>query len=133
MLIKNKDMRIALDMTQQWDALGTGSILTMGCMVVRTEFLKEHPLEVRAFLSDYEKSIEYVKNNVAEAGELCAKYAIVPAAAVATKAIPDCNLIFVSGSAVKDSLEGYLQVLYDSNPKSIGGNMPGADFYTLTI
>ena len=132
-LIKNKDMRIALDMTQQWDALGTGSILTMGCMVVRTEFLKEHPLEVRAFLSDYEKSIEYVKNNVAEAGELCEKYAIVPAAAVATKAIPDCNLIFVSGSAVKDSLEGYLQVLYDSNPKSIGGNMPGADFYTLTI
>ncbi|MBO4409806.1 MAG: ABC transporter substrate-binding protein, partial [Spirochaetales bacterium] len=132
-LIKNKDMRIALDMTEQWDALDTGSILTMGCVVVRTEFLKEHPIEVSAFLSDYEKSIEFVKNNVAEAGELCAKYEIVPAAAVATKAIPDCNLIFVSGSAIRDSLEGYLQVLYDSNPKSIGGKMPGDDFYSLSF
>ena len=130
-LIKNPDMRIALDMTEQWDALGTGSILTMGCVVVRSDFLKENALAVKLFLSDYEKSIEYVKANVKEAGELCAKYEIVPSAAVATKAIPDCNLIFISGDDIRPAIEGYLKVLFEANPKSIGGKMPGDDFYTI--
>ena len=130
-LIKNPDMRIALDMTEQWDALGTGSILTMGCVVVRSDFLKENALAVKLYLSDYEKSIEYVKTNVKEAGELCAKYEIVPSAAVATKAIPDCNLIFISGDEIRPAIEGYLKVLFEANPKSIGGKMPGDDFYTI--
>lgn len=132
-LIKNPDMRIALDMTDEWDSLGTGSILTMGCVVVREEFLKEHPAEVRFFLEEYGKSIAWVKENVAEAGELCATYGIVPSAAVARKAIPDCNLIFVSGDDIRPALEGYLKVLFDSNPKAIGGKMPGDDFYSLDI
>ena len=133
MLIKNPDMHIALDMTQEWDRLGTGSMLTMGCVVVREGFLKEHPAEVRFFLEEYGKSIEWVRENVAEAGELCAEYGIVPSAAVAKKAIPDCNLIFVAGDDIRPALEGYLQVLFDSNPKAVGGKMPGDDFYTLDI
>ena len=132
-LIKNPDMRIALDMTEEWDNLGTGSMLTMGCVVVREDFLKEHPAEVRFFLEEYGKSIAWVKENVAEAGELCAAYGIVPSAAVAKKAIPDCNLIFVSGDDIRPALEGYLKVLFDSNPKAIGGKMPGDDFYSLDI
>ena len=132
-LIKNPDMHIALDMTDEWDRLGTGSMLTMGCVVVRKGFLEEHPAEVRFFIEEYGKSIEWVKENVAEAGELCAKFEIVPAAAVAKKAIPDCNLIFVAGDDIRPALEGYLQVLFDSNPKAVGGKMPGADFYTLDI
>ena len=132
-LIKNPDMHIALDMTREWDRLGTGSMLTMGCVVVREGFLKEHPAEVRFFLEEYGKSIEWVRENVAEAGELCARYEIVPAAAVAKKAIPDCNLIFIAGDDIRPALEGYLQVLFDSNPKAVGGKMPGDDFYTLDI
>ena len=130
-MIKNPDMRIALDMTEEWDRLGTGSILTMGCVVVRTEFLKEHKAEVTMFLREYETSINFMKSNADLASELCAKYGIVPSAAVAKKAIPDCNLIYVDGEQIKESLEGYLKVLYDANPKAIGGKMPGDDFYTL--
>lgn len=130
-LIKNPDMHIALDMTAEWDRLGTGSMLTMGCVVVRTGFLEEHPAEVRFFLEEYGKSIGWVKENMAEAGELCAQYGIVPSAAVAKKAIPDCNLIFVAGDDIRAALEGYLQVLFESNPKAVGGKMPGDDFYTL--
>ena len=132
-LMKNSDMHIALDMTKEWDSLNTGSILTMGCVVVRADYVKEHPIEVLAFLRDYEKSIEYTKNNVAEAAELCAKYGIVPSAQVAKKAIPDSSLIFISGDDIKPALEGYLRILFDSNPKSIGGKMPGDDFYSLGL
>ena len=132
-LIKNPSMHIALNMTDEWDKLGTGSILTMGCVVVRTEFLKEHPTEVKMFLSEYETSINFMKANSDLAAELCAKYEIVPSAAVARKAIPDCNLIFVEGDQIKESLEGYIKVLYEANPKAIGGKMPGDDFYSLEI
>ena len=130
-LMKNKDMRIALDLTQQWDSLNTPGILTMGCIVVRTEYAKTHPIEVMAFLDEYGSSINFTTKNPAEAAELCAKYGIVPSAAIAEKAIPDCNLIFISGKDIRPAIEGYLKVLYDFNPKSIGGKMPGDDFYNL--
>ena len=131
-LIKNPDIRIALDMTEEWNRIGNGSILTMGCVVVRTDFLKEHPAEVRFFLEDYEKSIVFVQDNIDEAAQLCAQYEIVPSAAVAGKAIPDCNLIFTAGAdSIRSALEGYLKVLYDSNPKAVGGKMPGEDFYSI--
>ena len=132
-LTKNPSVRIALDLTEEWDKLGVGSKLTMGCVVVRTEYLKENKAAVLTFLREYQKSIEYVKANPAEAGQMCADFGIVPAAAVATKAIPDSNLIFVSGDAIKPYIEGYFQVLYDANPKAIGGAMPKDDFYTLEI
>ena len=132
-LTKNPSVRIALDLTEEWDKLGVGSQLTMGCVVVRTEFLKENPAAVNTFLREYQKSIEYVKANPAQAGQMCADFGIVPSAAVATKAIPDSNLIFISGEDIKPYIEGYFQVLYDANPKSVGGAMPQADFYTLEI
>ena len=132
-LTKNSSVRIALDLTEEWDKLNVGSKLTMGCVVVRTEYLKENKAAVLTFLREYQKSIEYVKANPAEAGQMCADFGIVPTAAIATKAIPDSNLIFVSGDAVRPYIEGYFQVLYDANPKSIGGAMPKDDFYTLEI
>ena len=132
-LTKNPSVRIALDLTEEWDKLNVGSKLTMGCVVVRTEFLKENKAAVLTFLREYQKSIEYVKANPAEAGQMCADFGIVPAAAIATKAIPDSNLIFVSGDAIRPYIEGYFQVLYDANPKAIGGAMPKDDFYTLEI
>ena len=130
-LMKNKSMHIALDLTKEWDSLNTSGILTMGCVVVRSDFAKKHPIEVMAFLDEYGASINFTKQNPSQAAELCAKYAIVPSAAVAEKAIPDCNLIFISGQDIRPAIEGYLKVLYDFNPKSIGGKMPGDDFYSL--
>ena len=128
-LVKNQEYRKALNLTEEWNKIGNGSVLTMGCVVVRTEFYENNKEAVEQFLKEYEESINYVKNNPAEAGEFCAKYEIVPAAAIASKAIPDANLIFVSGKDIKPAIEGYYQVLFDADPKSIGGKMPGDDFY----
>ena len=128
-LVKNSEMRSALNLSEEWDKLNNGSTLTMGCVVVRTEFYEAHKDAVEIFLKEYEESINSVKANPAEAGELCAKFEIVPAAAIATKAIPDANLIFVSGKDIKTTIEGYYEVLFAADPKSIGGKLPGDDFY----
>lgn len=130
-LMKNKSMRTALDLSKEWDSLNTSGILTMGCIVVRSDFAKNHPIEVMAFLDEYGSSINFTKQNPSQAAQLCAKFSIVPSAAVAEKAIPDCNLIYISGDNIRPAIEGYLKVLYDFNPKSIGGKMPGDDFYSL--
>ncbi len=128
-LIKNQNMRSALDLTAEWEKLNNGSALTMGCVVVRSDFYENNKEAVQTFLKEYEESIKYVIDNPATAGELCEKHEIVPAAAVATKAIPDANLIFVSGEEVKNMIKGYYQVLFEADPKSIGGKLPQDDFY----
>ena len=51
------------------------------------------------------------------------------AAAVAEKAIPECNIVYIDGDEMKEKLPGFLQILYDANPQSVGGAMPGDDFY----
>ena len=128
-LIQNQDVRSALDMTKEWDALQTGGQLTMGCVAVRTAFAQEHPEAVKQFLTDYESSISAVKADVEHAAALCEQYGIVPKAAIAKRAIPDCSLTFIAGADVRATLEPYYQVLFDANPASIGGAMPDDAFY----
>ena len=109
----------------------TANRWTISCLVsLLTSMVK--PLRVR-WASFSSVAYRCVKANPAEAGQMCADFGIVPAAAIATKAIPDSNLIFVSGDAIRPYIEGYFQVLYDANPKAIGGAMPKDDFYTLAL
>lgn len=121
--------KIALDVTAEWDKVSTDSKLMMGCIVVRNEYLEANPKTVEQFLADYKASIEKVNTDVASAAALCEQYKIIPAAAVAEKAIPKCNIVYMDGADMKSGLEGYLNVLFNANPASIGGAMPAADFY----
>ena len=121
--------KIALDMTAEWEKVSPDDQLMMGCLVVRDEYLDANPKTVETFLADYEASVEAVNSDVSAAAALCETYKIIPKAAVAEKAIPYCNITYVTGSEMEQGLSGYLNVLFEANPKSIGGKMPGADFY----
>ena len=129
------DLRVALDLTEEWDALDNGSALLTGVVVARADFVKEHPAAVSNFLEQYSASVDWVNANTAEAAELIGGYDIVDAA-VAEKALPYCNIVCITGSEMKDMLSGYLQVLFDAAPASVGqdaetgeGGLPGDDFY----
>ena len=121
-------LRIAIDLNQAWDDLDNGSLFMTGALVVRTDFAKENPQAVADFLTEYQASTEYVNANNAEAAQLIEKFDIVKAA-VAEKALPYCNITFIAGAEMKTATAGYLQVLFDQNEKSVGGAMPGDDFY----
>lgn len=127
---KFPDLRVAIDLTKEWDKLDNGSQLNTAGLIVRTEFAQEHPDAVAAFLKEYAASTQYVNDNVAEAAQLVGQYDIVEAA-VAEKAIPYCNIVCITGEEMKTSVEGYFQVLYDQNPQSVGGALPGDDFYYI--
>ena len=122
-------IRDAIDMTSAWNDLDNGSQLIMSAVVARTDFIEEHPQAVQAFLKEYEASMTYVKENPQEAGELVAGFGIAPSAAIAQKAIPQCNLVFVSGADMKPAINGYFEVLYAMDPTAVGGAMPDDDIY----
>lgn len=121
-------LRIAADLTKEWDDLQNGSMFITGVLVARKEFVEEYPEQVSAFLDEYKQSTEYVNSNIPEAAQLVEKYGIVKAS-VAEKAIPYCNITFIEGSEMKAAVQGYLKVLYDQNPKAVGGALPDDDFY----
>ena len=81
-------------------------------------------------MEEYAESVEYVNANNDEAAALVGKYDIV-AEGVAKKALPYCNIVSITGEDMKASVEAYLNVLYGSNPNSVGGALPDEDFYYI--
>lgn len=127
---KNADVRKALEMATEYDAVTTdGSHITMGCLVATEKFINEHPDEVNLFIERYEDAINEVHNNIDAAAELVAKYEITGNAAIAKAAIPDCGIVCITGKDMKTAIEGYYNVLFEANPASIGGSLPADDFY----
>ena len=132
---QSESLRVALDLTEEWDALqadsetpSTPSTLVTGVVVARTTFVEEHPEVVSAFLDHYQESVDYVNSNVEEAAQLVGQYEIVTAE-VAQKALPECNIVFIEGAEMKEKLSGYLSVLFEQNPQSVGGALPDDAFY----
>ena len=129
---KSDKIQVRLDLTAEWDAIqkdsDAPSQLITGVVVARRAFVEENPEAVAAFMDSYAASVEFVNPNIDEAAELVGKYEIVPAA-VAQKAIPACNITFIAGDEMKQALSGYLNVLFEQNPKAVGGALPDDDFY----
>ena len=127
---KLEGLRVALDLSAQWDALGLDSRLITAGLLVRKAFADEHPEAVAKFLEEYAASTDYANSNPAETAALVEKLDIVNAA-VAEKALPKCNLVCITGAEMKTAVSGYLQTLYDLKPEAVGGAMPDDGFYRL--
>ncbi|MGN0664306.1 MAG: ABC transporter substrate-binding protein [Negativibacillus sp.] len=128
-LSQNENIRVALDVTEEWNKAVNGeSELTMGCVIVRKDFAEEQKEALDAFLDEYKASVDAVVADPAAAAALSEKYDIIKAA-VAEKAIPECNIVFIEGNEMERIAGGCLQVLFDANPKSVGGSLPDEAFY----
>ena len=130
----NENIRIALDLNHEWEKLqeltGRPSALITGVVVARAEFIEENPGAAADFLDRYAASVDYANNNINETAALVGKYEIFPAA-VAQKAIPYCNITFIEGQEMREKLSGYLSVLFEQNPQSVGGALPNDEFYFI--
>lgn len=130
LLVQDSGVREALSLSDEWDKLGQGQ-LAMGCLVARTGYIQEHPQEVEQLLSLYGESIAYMAGeaNREDAAKLVARYAIAPNEKIAARAIPQCNLAFLTGEEMQETLQAYYGVLFRANPASIGGSIPYDSFY----
>ncbi|MCH1951210.1 ABC transporter substrate-binding protein [Enterocloster sp. OA13] len=131
--IQNEDLKTVLDLTEQWDMLNkdSGSMLVTGVTLVRSDFLRENRSPIEDFLKDHAESALFTSGHPEEAAALIAAQGIVEKAPIAQKALPYCNIVCITGQEMKDALSGYLSILMEQDAKSIGGQMPGDDFYYM--
>ena len=124
---KDSSVKIAINLTEEWEKV-SDTKLAMGCIIGRTEYVKANPAAVSKFLEEYKSSVDYINTNDG-AGQLIADAGILDAAAIAQKAIKTSNITLVTGNDMKTMVSANLNVLFTANAKSVGGAMPGDDFY----
>lgn len=130
-MMNNSNIKVVLDIEEEWKrcAGDDGGVVT-GVIVVNTEYYNNNKEAVEKFMEEYEASVQYVNSHVDESAELVEEFGIF-AAAVAKKAIPECNITLIRGVDMKDKIDKYLEVLYEQNPASIGGDKPTDDLYAM--
>ena len=126
--LQDDTLRVALNLTEEWDKVADTQLIT-GVTVVRKEYAEEHPDVVAAFLADYAKSVDAANTDLDGTAALCEEQGVVAKAAIAKKALPNCNIVCLTGDELKADASAYLQVLYDADPAAVGGALPGDDFY----
>lgn len=125
---QNESLQMVCDLTSEWDAVGNGTLVT-GVTVAKKSFIEANPECIDEFLDEHEDSAEDAIEDVEGTAELVSSYGIIEKAPVAAKALPKCNITYLDNEEMKTALSGYLQALYDQNPESVGGELPGDDFY----
>lgn len=128
---KNQALINMINLNDEWNAVqgDEGGMLVTGVTVVRNEFLEEHKEIVEAFISDHKESADFVNKNTSEAAELVVSYGILDNKEIAEQALPLCSITCLDGAQMQTALSGYLDVLYQFNPESVGGALPKEDFY----
>lgn len=133
-LMKDPSFRIALDITKEFSAAAQkngyeNAQLSMSVVIVRTEFYEKHPELVKKFMDDLSASIAFSSENVAQAAQEIAAQGIIPSAAVAEKALPSCQLVFIAGEEMQSQAAPLYEILFNANPASVGGKVPDDGFY----
>ncbi len=137
---QNENLVVVMDLTEQWNRVqetnaavkdGPRSQLVTGVTVVRNGFLEEHKAAVDQFMEEHAASAAYANEHVEEAAELVAAAGIIEKAPVAVKAMPKCNITYIDGNDMRYALEGYLSVLCEQDASSVGGSLPGENFYYI--
>ncbi|MGN8817084.1 ABC transporter substrate-binding protein [Oribacterium sp. HCP28S3_H8] len=128
-MAQNDALKLAFSLTDEWQAVSPDSKLLTGVTVVRNDYLADHKDQVDAFLADHKASTDKANADVSGTAALVAQYGIIVKAPIAEKALPQCNIVAITGDEMKTDLSGYLSVLNAANPKSVGGTLPDDDFY----
>lgn len=126
---QNEALLSAFSLEEAWE-LSTGGLgMVTGVTIVRNDFLNAHPEAVKTFIKEHGESVNAANSDLDTTAALVVEKEIIGKEPLAKKAIPACNVVCMTGDSVKNNLAAYLEVLYNSDPKSVGGKLPGDEFY----
>ena len=126
---QNEAISPAFSLEVEWQTVTGGLGMVTGVTIVRNDFLKAHPEAVKTFIKEHGESVVAANSDLDKTASLVVAAEIIGKEPLAKKAIPLCNVVCMTGDSVKANLAPYLEVLYNSDPKSVGGNLPGDEFY----
>lgn len=128
-LLRNEKLRMALDITEEWNRVINNSQLPMGVIIVQKDFADNNKDAFNQFLDEYQQSVGFVNSKQQEAAPLLVKHDILPNEAIALKAIPHSNIVYIDAQEAKVFLQDFYQILYKFEPKSVGGQIANESFY----
>ena len=123
----------AIHLSGEWKKFHPESDIITAVLVVRTAYIKNNRAAFEKFLEDYRKSVEFVTDarNLDISAGYVVDMGIVPALPLAKAALLKCGITFIRAEEMRTSLSQFYQVLYDQNPRSIGGKIPSQKFYYM--
>jgi NitT/TauT family transport system substrate-binding protein len=127
-MAKNPKVKIVADVQELYAKVSGMDNYPMTVFVVSEAFAKDYPKATESVLEAYKASVSWVNANPAEAGSAIEKIGIM-SAALATPAIPFCNLVYVPSQKAKAQVQAFYESLYAFSPASIGGSMPSDSLY----
>ena len=128
-LMKASGYSVKVDLGEAWDAKFDTPI-AMGCIVARKGFINEHKSVIKAFLKDYEESINFMNDeaNLDTAAQYAVDATIMGAVPAAKKAISNLGdaIAYIDGDDMKETLEN----IYNAFGLGVvGGKLPDDGFY----
>ena len=130
--INSDKVFVAVDLQAEYEKFaGAGKVYPLTVMVVTKAFAKKNSKAIKAFLADYQASLEKTLANPMEAGQLTEEFGLGLAAAIVAKSVPKANYVFIpaSKSDAKQMVEELLNIFLANDPTSIGGKLPDKGFY----
>lgn len=126
-------LRHPIDITAEWESMesANGSEAVTTHTVANREFLEEHELAVVEYLQRAGASVDWTLKNLDEASSCQVELGSFLNDDVARQAMPYISLVNLTGEVMYDALSGFLAAIHAQNPDSIGGDMPGSDFYYM--
>lgn len=132
-LAKDAELVRVLDFTALWDeSTGTqaGRFVT-GVTVARSELIDDDPEAVAGFVDAWDTSVRSALANPSSIAQTLVDLGILGNAALADKAVPNCNVVCIRSEEMKDDLSRYLETLHAAEASSIGGALPDDGFYYI--
>lgn len=127
--MKNHDMKRVVNFGEEWKKIhGEDSRITIAGMGATGTFLSENEELSKQFEEEYAKAVVYVNEHPDEAGKLAQKYLDMKAPLI-EHSMPTMGLEYISAKDAMKDAEIFYQVLYDYDPKTIGGKIPDVNMY----
>lgn len=97
-------------------------------IICTSDFYNSNKDLIELLNSDLTAALDFVKKDIDKSAKLTSQYMEVPAKAI-KKAFPYSNLVVKKARDNKDEIMKFYQVLFDIDPKILGGKMPNDDFF----
>ena len=124
---KSESVRVVLSANDLWKEKNEAEIV-QGVYIVNKNYLASHPEQVNQFLTDAAESVSKVLTDE-NAAAAVVELGIIGQEPIAKRAIPNCNIVLLTGAEMRTMVEAMLQTLFAAEPKSVGGSLPADDFY----
>ncbi len=130
-LAGNPDLKLAFSLQSAYQRYFQQDYFPMTAVVIRREFLENHPKAAAAWLADMPAAYQWLSENLGLAAESGAEaIGLTPQMIIAS--FPRLNLTWIDARESTKAVDQYLNALHRSFPASIGGSVPASDFYLLS-